>query len=106
MTVEAKESKTVALAGPVTLYEVVVVRETLQTAMAEGKHLRIDLSDSGPWDLAGVQLLISCARSVESRDRELHLLNTPRGCVEIAERAGLSDWLASHQRSGRNVEPT
>jgi ABC-type transporter Mla MlaB component len=97
MTVEPKESKTVVLSGPVTLYEVLLVRETLQTAMAEGKHLRIDLSDSGPWDLAGVQLLISCARSAESRNRDVLLLNTPRGCVEIAERAGLSDWLASHQ---------
>jgi ABC-type transporter Mla MlaB component len=97
MTVEPEESKTVVLSGPVTLYEVLVVRETLQTAMAEGKNLRIDLSDSGPWDLAGVQLLISCAKAAESRDRDVLLFNTPRGCVEIAERAGLSDWLASHQ---------
>jgi ABC-type transporter Mla MlaB component len=97
MTVEPKESKTVALSGPVTLYEVLVVRETLQTAMAAGKHLRVDLSNSGPWDLAGLQLLISCAKSLEGREREVLLLNVPRGCVEIADRAGLSDWLASHQ---------
>jgi ABC-type transporter Mla MlaB component len=97
MTVEPRQSKTVALSGPVTLYEVLVVRATLQTALAEGKHLRIDLRDSGPWDLAGVQLLISCAKSAASRDREVRLLNTPTGCVEIAERAGLTDWLASHQ---------
>ncbi len=97
MTVEPKEPKTVVLAGPVTLYEVLVVRDTLQTAMAEGKHLRIDLSDSGPWDLAGVQLLISCAKSAESRGRDVFLLNTPRGCLEVAERAGLSEWVASHQ---------
>jgi len=97
MTVQPKEPKTVVLSGPVTLYEALVVRETLQKAMAEGKHLRIDLSDSGPWDLAGVQLLISCAKSAESRDRDVLLQNTPRGCVEIAERAGLSDWLATHQ---------
>jgi ABC-type transporter Mla MlaB component len=97
MTVEPKESKTVGLSGPVTLYEVLVVRETLQTAMALGKNLRIDLGDSGPWDLAGVQLLISCAKSAASGNRDVLLLNIPRGCVEIAERAGLSDWLASHQ---------
>lgn len=97
MTVEPKETKTVVLSGPVTLYEVLAVRETLQTAVAEGKHLRIDLSNSGEWDLAGVQLLISCTKSAESRDRTVRLVNTPRGCVEIAERAGLSDWLAARE---------
>jgi ABC-type transporter Mla MlaB component len=97
MTVEPKEAKTVVLSGPVTLYEVLKVREMLQTAVSEGKHLRIELRDSGPWDLAGVQLLISCAKSAENRQRAVGLLNTPRGCVEIAERAGLSDWLASHR---------
>ena len=89
MTVESRDSKTIVLSGPVTLYEVLVVRETLQTALAEGKHLLIDLGDSGAWDLAGVQLLISCAKAAESRDRDVRLVNTPRGCVEIAERAGL-----------------
>ncbi|MGO9463916.1 MAG: lipid asymmetry maintenance protein MlaB [Isosphaeraceae bacterium] len=97
MTVESKEPQTVVLSGPVTLYEVLVVRETLQAAIALGKRLRIDLSDSGPWDLAGFQLLISGAKSAESRGRNVVLLNTPQGCVDIAERAGLSGWLAAHQ---------
>jgi ABC-type transporter Mla MlaB component len=97
MTVEPKETKTVVLSGPVTLYEVLAVRETLRTAISEGNHLRIDLLDSGPWDLAGVQLLISCTKSAESRNRAVRLVNAPRGCVEIAERAGLSDWLAAQE---------
>jgi ABC-type transporter Mla MlaB component len=101
MTVEPKDSKTIVLSGPVTLYEVLAVRETLQTAMVLGKHLRIDLSDTGPWDLAGVQLLISCARAAKSRDREMLLVNTPKGCALVAERAGLSLWLASHQSPGK-----
>jgi ABC-type transporter Mla MlaB component len=97
MAVEPKEFRTVVLSGPVNLYEVLAVRESLQAAISEGKHLRVDLSDSGPWDLAGVQLLISCTKSAERRDRTVRLVNTPRSCVEIAERAGLLDWLASHQ---------
>jgi ABC-type transporter Mla MlaB component len=96
MTVEPKDAKTVVLSGPVTLYEVADLRETLQIEVAEGKHFRIDLGGTGPWDLAGIQLLISCTKSAASRDREVRLLHTPRGCVEIADRAGLSDWLASH----------
>ena len=65
MTVEPTEVNTIRLTGPVTLYEVSAVGETLRMALAEGKQLRIDLSDSGPWDLAGLQLLISCAQSDE-----------------------------------------
>jgi ABC-type transporter Mla MlaB component len=97
MTVEPKEWKTVALSGPVTLYEAVVVRETLQAAISEGKHVRVDLTESGPWDLAGVQLLIACSKSAENRARTIRLHAPPPGCVEIAERAGLSDWLGAHQ---------
>lgn len=97
MTVEPKEYETVVLSGPVTLYEVLAVRETLRSAVSQRKHLRIDLSGSGPWDLAGLQLLIACRKSAENRDRTVRLVNTPSGCVEIAERAGLSDWLAAQE---------
>ena len=48
MAVEQTEVKTILLTGPITLYEVSAVRETLRMALAEGKPLRIDLSDSGP----------------------------------------------------------
>ena len=67
MAAERTESKTILLTGPITLYEVSAVRETLRMALAEGKRLRIDLSDSGPWDLAGLQLLISCGGRAGSR---------------------------------------
>ncbi len=60
MAIEETVFKTLALTGPITLYEVSAVCESLRIALAEGKPLRIDLSDSGPWDLAGLQVLISC----------------------------------------------
>ena len=97
MTVEQTETKTILLTGPITLYEVSAVRETLRLGLAEGKALRIDLSDSGPWDLAGLQLLVSCVKSARSRDRQARLLSVPKICVEIAERTGLSEWLRSVQ---------
>jgi ABC-type transporter Mla MlaB component len=93
MAVEPTEPKTISLAGPITLYEVSAVRETLRSALLEGKQLRIDLSDSGPWDLAGIQLLISCAKTALKREQVVRLMNIPKGCADIAERAGLSDWL-------------
>jgi anti-anti-sigma factor len=97
MTVEQTETKTILLTGPITLYEVSAVRETLRLALAEGKRLRIDLSDSGPWDLAGLQLLVSCVKTARNRDREARLINVPKTCVDIAERTGLLEWLRSVQ---------
>ncbi len=97
MAAERLESKTILLTGPITLYEVSAVRETLRMALAEGNRLRIDLRNSGPWDLAGLQLLISCVRTARDRDRTVRLVNIPGVCAEIAERSGLSDWLLSVQ---------
>ena len=78
MAVEPVEEKTILLAGPITLYEVAAVRETLRAALVEGRPLRIDLKDSGPWDLAGLQLLISCVRSGQNPDQSVRLANPPR----------------------------
>ncbi len=83
------------LTGPVTLYEVAAVRETLRAALAGGNSLRLDLSDSGPWDIAGLQLLISCARSGRLRNQEVRVVNVPQSCAELAQRSGLSEWLRS-----------
>jgi ABC-type transporter Mla MlaB component len=83
------------LTGPVTLYEVAAVREALRTALAEGEPLRINLSDSGPWDIAGLQLLISCVQSGRLRGQEVRIINVPRPCADLAQRCGLSDWLRS-----------
>jgi ABC-type transporter Mla MlaB component len=83
------------LTGPVTLYEVAAVREALRSALAEGNPLRIDVSESGPWDIAGLQLLISCVRSGRSRGQEVRVVNPPRSCIDTAERSGLAEWLRS-----------
>lgn len=86
---------TILLTGPVTVYEVGTIRETLRAALAEGTGVRIDLCDSGPWDVAGLQLLVSCLKSGRERGQLVQLLNTPRVCAEMAERSGLSEWLRS-----------
>jgi anti-anti-sigma factor len=97
MAGEHKEVKTILLTGPITLYEVSAVRESLSTALAEGKSLEIDLSDSGPWDLAGLQLIVSCVKTAHNHEGEARLINVPKTCAEIAERSGLSEWLRSVQ---------
>jgi ABC-type transporter Mla MlaB component len=95
MTIEQTVVKTLLLTGPITLYEVSAVCESLRMALSEGKPLRIDLSDSGPWDLAGLQLLISCVKSARNRDLEVRLAQVPEVCAQVAERCGLSGWLLS-----------
>ena len=96
MAVEQSEVKTILLTGPITLYEVSAVRETLRKALAEGKQLRIDLTDSGPWDLAGLQLLISCVPTARGFGiGPVRVVGVPASCAEIAERSGLSDWFLS-----------
>jgi ABC-type transporter Mla MlaB component len=83
----------VTLSGPATLYELSELRETLLTALGEGKDLRIDLETSGPWDLGGLQLLVSAVASGRKTGQSVRLVNVPRVCAEIAERSGLSSWL-------------
>jgi len=85
---------TVSLSGPATLYELAEIRESLLAAIAVGKDLRIDLETTGPWDLAGLQLLISATASGRRAGQAVRLLNVPRVCVEIADRSGLSNWLS------------
>jgi anti-anti-sigma regulatory factor len=71
------------------------VCEALRMALADLTPLLIDLSDSGPWDLAGLQLLVSCDQSARSHDQSMRLVAVPEVCAEVAERSGLAEWLAS-----------
>ncbi|WP_337174547.1 STAS domain-containing protein [Paludisphaera sp.] len=89
------EVKTVGLDGPVTIYEVAGLREAFREALSEGIDLRVELDESTRWDLAGLQLLVSCVRTAHAEGRGLTLAKVPRACVEAAERAGLSGWLES-----------
>ncbi len=93
MADERPDVKRIALVGPATIYEVSAHRETLRQALADGKNLRIELGDSGKWDLAGLQLLISCVKTAEVRGLTVRLDGVPRICAEVAERSGVSGWL-------------
>src|SRR4051794_40251567 len=54
---------TIVLDGPATIYEVAGLRDVLRDAIAGGGHLQVDLAETGKWDLAGVQLLVSLVQS-------------------------------------------
>jgi anti-anti-sigma regulatory factor len=85
----------VQLSGPITLYESNELRETLLLALSEGTDLSVDLETSGPWDIAGLQLLIALIASGRKADRRIRFVHLPRVCREIAQRSGLEEWLDS-----------
>ena len=93
MTADPVGFHTVILSGPVTLYESSDVRDTLLTALEEGKDLRINLEASGPWDIAGIQLLIATVASGQKAGRSVRLVLVPGVCRAVAERSGLLPWL-------------
>jgi len=93
MSVDRPDLRIVGLEGPATIYEVTALREILREELAAGNDFRIDLGDTGKWDLAGLQLLISCVRTGRSRGQIIRLFRIPRICAEVAERSGLAEWL-------------
>jgi ABC-type transporter Mla MlaB component len=93
MAMGQADPRTIPVVGPATIYEVSAIRETLRQALSEGEDFQIDLRDTGKWDLAGLQLLISCVRTAEVQGGKVQLRNVPRSCADIAERSGLEGWL-------------
>lgn len=79
---------TLVVSGPVTLAEAPRWREALLMAVGE-ESPRVDLSASGPWDLAGLQLLIAAVRS----GRGVRFTRVPGVVVAIAGRAGVAERL-------------
>ncbi len=95
MAIDPSGRHTIVLDGPATIYEVTALRDVLRDAVAGGEDLEIDLGQTGKWDLAGVQLLVSCVRTGRQQRRSMRLSKVPKVCAEIAERAGLGAWLRS-----------
>lgn len=86
-------SQSLTVSGPMTIYEVGDWRETFLQSVRPGTALDVDLHTSGPWDAAGLQLLISLVNTGYQRDCQIRFQLVPKVCREIANRAGLGDWL-------------
>src|SRR4051812_40085718 len=79
----------VAVDGPVTRAEVARWHRAFSDGLARGPGLWIDLAGSGPWDLAGLQLLLAAGASGERSGRTVVLAGVPNVLTAIAGRAGL-----------------
>ncbi len=74
------------VSGPVTLEHAERWRESL---LAHRGDLRLDLSESGPWDMAGLQLILSAMKTERGRI----LKRVPAMLLEVANSAGTLDVL-------------
>ncbi len=89
----------VQISGPATLYESAEVHDTLKAGLAEGGDVVFDLETSGPWDLAGLQLLLAAVASGRKLSQSVRFARVPKVCAEIADRSGLGDWLRNQTDS-------
>ena len=80
--------------GPVTLEEASRWRHSLLAGLAETTELRLDLATSGPWDVAGLQLILSALATATKTGKSLTLDRVPGGFLSVAASAGASELLA------------
>lgn len=92
-------TQSMTVSGPMTIYEVSDWRETFLHSLKPGVALDVDLHTSGPWDAAGLQLLVSLVNTGYQRDCEVRFQLVPKVCREIARRAGLGQWLTERSSS-------
>ncbi len=91
-----RTSSVIVVTGPLTRDEVGRWHESFAEGLVQGRGLRIDLSGSGPWDLAGVQLLLAAIASGRRTGWPIALASMPAVLTTIAGRAGLQDRLEAY----------
>lgn len=87
----SRRAATVFVTGPMTLAEASGWRDDFADGLARFDELRLDLGRSGPWDLAGTQVLLSLRVSAERNRVTLKLANVPAVFMNLVERSGLLD---------------
>jgi MFS superfamily sulfate permease-like transporter len=80
--------------GPVTFEETDQWRDSLLAALAGPSDLRLDMGASGPWDVAGLQLILSALATATKAGKSLTLDRVTEAFLSVAESAGASEVLA------------
>ncbi len=83
-----------AISGPLTLEEVPRWRDAWLSAAASARLLTVDLAEAGPWDLAGLQLVVAGLASARRGGSTVRLIRVPEVCLAIAEQAAIAEVLA------------
>lgn len=73
------------LEGNLTIYEAPALKAQLMAAVAEGRHLELDLAQVGEIDTSGVQLLLLAKREAAARGLNLGLVNHSAAVREVLD---------------------
>ncbi len=82
-------SGTVKLSGTLDLYGADQLGEALRLEVERGGDLLLDLESVGGCDVAGAQLLLAAAKTLNARGNRLHVEKTSPGFLESLEQIGL-----------------
>jgi len=82
--------QTLAIDGELSIYRAAELRESLQSALAAGNGLELDLSGVSELDSAGVQLLMAAKKTALSTGQELHLVAHSPAVLEVFETLDLA----------------
>lgn len=82
--------RTVAIHGPMTIYEAVDHKRVLLAALADGDGLEIDLSEVDEMDTAGLQLLLLARREAVRAGKAAVLVASSAAAQEVLVRYQLT----------------
>ncbi|RPI74915.1 MAG: STAS domain-containing protein [Desulfobacteraceae bacterium] len=85
-----EEAAPLKIQGPLTIYEVVDVRERFLAHLKKTGELSLELEAVTDCDTAGIQLLYSALKTAKDRERPFDLKNVSVAVKEAAERAGVN----------------
>lgn len=80
------------LAGELTIYNAMAVKEALLDALADASEVVLDLEAVAEIDTSGVQLLITAVREAKSAGKLLRLQGASAAVLGLIELYDLSGW--------------
>ena len=96
-----KKGVVLQLKGNLTIYEVQSIREELLAALGKKESITIDLQQVEEWDVAGLQLLASMAKSAADAGVSLCFASPPQQLSDSLPLLGLGpDFFSGYNAAG------
>lgn len=91
------------LEGPITVAQVAEWRSAMLAVLERGKPLRLGLGGAGPWDAAGLQLVLAAVASGRRSGIPVRLEGADEGFLAVAQRAGAAGVIAESAGPARDT---
>jgi anti-anti-sigma factor len=82
----------IAIAGELTIYTVMELKDKLLTGLLTTEELELDLSGVGEFDAAGLQLLVMIKQEAAILDKVLCFIGHSPAVVELLDLSGLAGF--------------